>query len=80
LFIKIRLNLSYLYMEVSQRPGKAEDSPGHRWAGILGTGVAVVTLTLPIIMIASYSPFSSNAQSVPTTINQLQEIRINPME
>ncbi len=67
-------------MEVSQRPGKAEDSPGHRWAGILGTGVAVVTLTLPIIMIASYSPFSSNAQPVPATINQLQETRINPMK
>jgi hypothetical protein len=67
-------------MEVSQRPGKAEDSPGHRWAGILGTGVAVVTLTLPIIMIASYSPFSSNAQQLPTTINQLQETRINPMK
>ena len=67
-------------MEVSQRPGKAEDSPGHRWAGILGTGVAVVTLTLPIIMIASYSPISSNAQPVPERIYQLQETRINPME
>jgi hypothetical protein len=67
-------------MEVSQHPGKAEESPGHRWAGIIGTGVAVVTLTLPIIMIASSSSFSSNAQSVPTTINQLQEARINPME
>jgi ABC-type Fe3+ transport system permease subunit len=80
LFIKIRLNLSSSYMEVSQRPGKAEESPGHRWAGIIGTGVAVVTLTLPIIMIASSSSFSSNAQSVPTTINQLQEAKINPME
>ena len=67
-------------MEVSQRPGKAEDSPGHRWAGILGTGVAVVTLILPIGMIASYSPFSSNAQPVPQRINQLQEIRTNPMK
>ncbi|BAZ46179.1 hypothetical protein NIES4102_32080 [Chondrocystis sp. NIES-4102] len=66
-------------MEVSQYPGKAEDSPGHRWAGILGAGVAVVTLTLPIVMIASYSPFSSNAQPVPTTINQL-ETQINQME
>ena len=66
-------------MEVSQRPGKAEDSPGHRWAGILGTGVAVVTLTLPILMIATYTPFSSNAQPVPKTIYQPQ-IRINPME
>lgn len=67
-------------MEVSQRPGQAEDSPGHRWAGILGTGVAVVTLTLPIIMIASYSPFGSNAQSVPENVYQQQETRINPMK
>lgn len=69
-------------MEVSQRPGKAEDSPGHRWAGILGTGVAVVTLTLPIFMIASYSPFESesNAQPAPEQVKQLQEIRNSPME
>ena len=67
-------------MEVSQRPGKAEDSPGHRWAGILGTGVAVITLTLPIVMIASYSPFSSNAQPIPERIEQLQEMRVNPMK
>ncbi len=67
-------------MEVSQRPGKAEDSPGHRWAGILGTGVAVVTLTLPMMMIASSYPFSSNARSAPTNVYQPQEIRMNPME
>ena len=67
-------------MEVSQRPGKAEDSPGHRWAGILGTGVAVVTLTLPIVMIASYSPFESNAQPAPAQLKQLQETRNSPMK
>ena len=67
-------------MEVSKHPGKAEDSPGHRWAGILGTGVAIVTLILPLIMIASYTPFSSNAQSVPETIYQLQETELNPMK
>ena len=66
-------------MEVSQRPGQVEEPPGHRWAGILGTGVAIVTLTLPLIMIASYSPSSSNAQSIPETIYQPQ-IRANPME
>ncbi len=66
-------------MEVSQRPGKVEDPPGHRWAGVLGTGVAIVTLTLPIVMIASYSPFSSNAQPVPEKIHQQKNI-INPME
>jgi len=57
-------------MEVSQRPGKVEEPPGHRWAGILGTGVAIVTLTLPIVMISSYSPFSSNAEPIPTKVYQ----------
>ncbi|MGV2828227.1 hypothetical protein [Myxosarcina sp. GI1(2024)] len=55
-------------MELSQRPSKADDSPAHRWAGILGTIVAVITLTLPLVMIAYYSPFSSNAQPVPNRI------------
>ena len=66
-------------MEVSQRPGKAEDSPGHRWAGILGTGVAVITLTLPIVMIASYSPFESNAQPITEEINRQKKV-IEPMK
>ena len=66
-------------MQVSQRPGQAEEPPGHRWAGILGTGVAIVTLTLPLIMIASYPPIESNAQTVPQTTSQPQ-IRVNQME
>ncbi len=65
-------------MEVSRRPGQAEDPPGHRWARILGTGVAVVTLTLPLVMIASYSPFSRNAQPITNQIYQPQNIKINP--
>ena len=56
------------YMELSQHPSKADDSPPHRWAGILGTTVAVITLILPLVMIAYYSPVSSNAQSVPERI------------
>ena len=70
-------------MEVSQGPGQVEDPPGHRWAGILGTLVAVVTLTLPIMMIASYSPSSSNAEPAPTRFDrsyQTQNIKPNPME
>jgi len=57
-------------MEVSQRPGKVEEPPGHRWAGILGTGVAIITLTLPIVMISTYSPFSSNAEPLPVEVYQ----------
>ncbi|MEL7406984.1 MAG: hypothetical protein AAFN00_08450 [Cyanobacteria bacterium J06558_2] len=67
-------------MEVSQRPGQAEDVPGHRWAGILGTGVAAVTLVLPMVMIASYSPLSSNAQSIPNEIVQPQTAEERPMK
>lgn len=66
-------------MEISQRPGQPEDTPGHRWAGILGTAVAVVTLTLPLAMIAAYSPLSSNAQPIPKQIYQPQ-IKTTPME
>ncbi|MEM8676632.1 MAG: hypothetical protein AAGF83_22630 [Cyanobacteria bacterium P01_G01_bin.67] len=66
-------------MEVSQRPGQAEDSPGHRWAGILGTGVAIVTLILPLVMIASYSPFSSNVQPIPNQFYQPQNAEQSPM-
>ncbi len=62
-------------MEVSQRLDKADDSPDHRWAKILGTLVAVATLTLPIVMIAYYSPFRSNAQPVPEKIYQSQRIQ-----
>ena len=57
-------------MEVSQRPGQVEEPPGHRWAGILGTGVAIITLTLPIVMISNYSPFSSNAEPIPAKVYQ----------
>ena len=66
-------------MEVSQRPGQAEEPPGHRWAGIFGTVVAVVTLTFPLIMIASYSPFGSNAQTIPQTPSPA-EVRVKQME
>lgn len=79
LIAQTNLKLSYLHMEVSQRPGKVEEPPGHRWAGILGAGVALVTLTLPLVMITSYSPFSSNAEPIPKTIYQ-QGNKINPMK
>ncbi|MGL5836101.1 MAG: hypothetical protein ACRC1Z_23130 [Waterburya sp.] len=67
-------------MDVSQRSGPVEEPPGHRWAGILGTGVAIVTLVFPLIMIATYSPSGSNAQPVPQITYQAPHIRGNPME
>ena len=70
-------------MEVSQHPGKAEDSPGHRWAGILGTGVAIITLTLPAVMIAVSAAPEDNLRPAPTTIYQserTQKFEPYPME
>ncbi len=55
-------------MESSQRSHKADDSPDHRWSGILGTLVALLTLTLPLVMIAHYSPMRSNAQPIPSRL------------
>ena len=52
-------------MDLSQRSGKDAESPHHRWAGILGTTVAILTMTLPLIMIAYYSPSKSNAEPLP---------------
>ena len=70
-------------MEVSQHPGKAEDSPGHRWAGIFGTGVAIITLTLPVVMIAVSTPADDNLRPTSTTIYQpdrTQKFEPYPME
>lgn len=52
-------------MDLTQRSGKDADSPHHRWAGILGTAIAVITMTLPLVMIAYYSPSRINAEPLP---------------
>ena len=61
-------------MEFSQLSGKEADSPHHRWADILGTVVAVSTITLPLLMIAYYSPSKSNAE----TSTQFRQTMIQP--
>ncbi|ELS03048.1 hypothetical protein Xen7305DRAFT_00027670 [Xenococcus sp. PCC 7305] len=52
-------------MELSQLSGKEVDSPPRRWASILGTLIAVSTITLPLLMISYYSPSRSNAETSP---------------
>ncbi len=65
-------------MESSQRPHKGDDSPDHRWSEILGTLVALLTLTLPLVMIAHYSPMRSNAQPIPSKL-LLEKPMFDPM-
>jgi hypothetical protein len=43
------------YMESGAPSGKSANEPTHRWGNIWGTGIAIVTLILPIAAIANYS-------------------------
>ena len=61
-------------MEISQLSGKEVDSPPHRWADILGTVIAVSTLSLPLLLISYYSPSRSNAETSP----QHRQVMIQP--
>lgn len=45
-------------MESSGSPANASEPPNHRWARIIGTAIAILTLTVPTLAIAYYS--SSN--------------------
>jgi hypothetical protein len=56
-------------METSNQQSPNSDSPHQKWARILGTAVAVVTLTVPLMMIGYYTPFSSNAEPLPQETN-----------
>ncbi|BAU63622.1 unknown protein [Stanieria sp. NIES-3757] len=58
-------------MDSSERSPNTSESPDHRWAGILGTVVAIMTLILPLLVIAYYSPVSSNAEPLPGQIRSL---------
>ncbi|WP_267383588.1 hypothetical protein [Cyanobacterium sp. uoEpiScrs1] len=48
-------------MEYSTSSGKVVESPTHRWAYIIGTTIALLTLTLPMFAIAYYSPQNRRA-------------------
>jgi hypothetical protein len=42
-------------MDNSSPSGNTTEPPNSRWASILGTAIAVLTLTLPMVVIAYYS-------------------------
>ena len=51
-------------MESSSPSGNATEPPQHRWAKIMGTAIALLTLTLPPFVIAYYSS-NSNVEALP---------------
>jgi hypothetical protein len=50
-------------MESSSPSGKTSEPPSHRWANILGTAIAILTLTLPLLAIA-YDSVPSDLDSL----------------
>lgn len=46
-------------MEPSSPSGNVSEPPSNRWASLLGTTIAVLTLTLPMGVIAYYSSQNS---------------------
>ena len=53
-------------MESSSPSGKPSDLPQPRWSGIIGTAIAVLTLTLPPLVIAYYSS-NTSFNTLPST-------------
>ncbi len=53
--LSIEFRLITFFMESSSPSGKVSDPQAHRWASILGTIIAVLTLTLPLSIIAYFS-------------------------
>ncbi|GAB4225974.1 MAG: hypothetical protein Kow0049_04490 [Stanieria sp.] len=70
-YLRNRIQFINYFMESSERSPNNLESPHHRWAGVLGTVVAIMTLILPLLVIAYYSPFSSNAEPLPEQIRSL---------
>ncbi|MGK7887528.1 MAG: hypothetical protein AB4057_23225 [Crocosphaera sp.] len=54
---------NYHFMESSSSSGKVTEPPAHRWTHVMGIAIAIVTLIVPILVIAYYS--SSQANSSP---------------
>ncbi|MDJ0599206.1 MAG: hypothetical protein QNJ37_10250 [Crocosphaera sp.] len=52
-------------MESSSPSGKVSEPPAHRWTHVMGIAIAVLTLILPIFVIAYYS--SNQAASSSST-------------
>jgi hypothetical protein len=52
-------------MESTGSSDGASERSNYKWSDILGTMVAILTLTLPLISIAYYSSFNNSAEALP---------------
>jgi hypothetical protein len=60
-------------MDSSGTSGNISEPPSSKGATILGTLIAVLTLALPLWIIASYSNFEDSIVPLPQTIYSLPE-------
>ncbi|MCH2243884.1 MULTISPECIES: hypothetical protein [Crocosphaera] len=60
-------------MESSSPSGKVPEPPAHRWTNVMGIAIAMLTLIVPILVIAYYS--SNQANSSPATRTYLDNPR-----
>ncbi|MDJ0510085.1 MAG: hypothetical protein QNJ64_12655 [Crocosphaera sp.] len=47
-------------MESSSPSGKVSEPPAHRWTNLMGIAIAMITLILPMFVIAYYSSNQAN--------------------
>lgn len=59
-------------MESTGPSGDSNKALNYRWAAIMGTAVAVLTLILPLWVIAYYSSPNSNLPALPQTTGLTQ--------
>ncbi|MEC4991777.1 MAG: hypothetical protein SAJ37_23830 [Oscillatoria sp. PMC 1068.18] len=57
-------------MESSGPSGNASEQPQSKLAGIIGTAIAILTLTIPMLVIAYYSS-NSSIETFPRTTSVL---------
>ncbi|MEA5512009.1 hypothetical protein VB715_19740 [Crocosphaera sp. UHCC 0190] len=61
-------------MESSSPSGKVSEPPTHRWSHFMGTAIAILTLTLPLFVIAYYSSNKADPQlRTPYSLNHPRE-------
>lgn len=58
-------------MESSGPRGNTSEPPTHKWSEIIGTTIAVITLTLPLLVIGYY-PANSNLDPLQTNSTYFQ--------
>lgn len=61
--------MKLFFMDSNSQPANSTDVYTHRLADIVGTAIGLVTLTLPLFVIANYSSTNAPINPAPLTYN-----------